>query len=890
MGNLNDLFDPKSIALIGATDREGSTGNIILANLMRSRGRRIFPVNRNRETLKGLRCFKSIADIPISVSLAVIATPAKDVPGIVEECGKKGIGGVVIISVGFKEIGEEGRLLEQQIRNIRKEYGMRILGPNCMGFARPKVGLNVSMMREDPPSGQVACVSQSGALAGVIFDWAVKEHVGFSMFASLGSMIDVDFGDLMDFLRDDTDTRSVLLYMEGVGDARKFMSAAKEFVMRKPVMVLKPGRFPESAKAAWSHTGTMAGEDEIFEAAFRRTGVVRVKDIGDFFNAAKLLDSGKLPKGPRLAIVTAAGGPGVMATDALIESGGELTILSDTTLEELNKCLPSSWSKGNPIDIQGDADLGRYECAIKICLDDPGIDGILVIYVPMNTVASDDVAQVVINMAKKSGRPIIASWMGADKVRKSMEMFGNNDIPSYGTPEEAVRAYVSMYRYRRNFELLYETPAELPIQEAPPREELRKLIKRAIKKGKTVLNEKESKEFLIAYGIPAVIPSIVRTAKGAVPIAQTIGYPVTIKIVSPDIKDKNAVGGIVAGINSDEQLRKASIAMMKRVKQRVPQARIEGIAIHQTLQPIDYHLILGSKKDKDFGSVIFFGTGGPVAELTRDFSIGLPPLNQTLARRLMEETKAYKLIQGWHGKQPANLAELETTLVNFSQLIAEFPEIDEIDITHLAVSGGKHYVLDARIVLDKQYSESRYPYSHLVITPYPTRFIVPWQLSDGTEVLLRPIKPEDEPLEYELISTISTESRQTRFFSSYLHISHEWLVTLCDIDYGRHIAIVAEIKEKDQRKIVGVVRIIINPDLNSGEFALLVHDKYQGRHIGQKLLEMSIEAGRWMGLREIRGEVLWKNEVMLDLTRKLGFKPKSDTGGVVEVTLLLDSQ
>jgi acetyltransferase len=523
-------------------------------------------------------------------------------------------------------------------------------------------------------------------------------------------------------------------------------------------------------------------------------------------------------------------------------------------------------------------------------MDDPGVDGILVIYVPMNTVASDDVAQVVIDMAKKSGRPIITAWMGAERVRNSMEMFAHNDIPAYGTPEEAVRAYISMVRYKKNLDLLYETPAELPVQEAPPKEQLKKFIRRALRKGRTVLNEKESKEFFIAYGIPAVVPSIVHGAKKAISVAQLIGYPVTIKVVSPDILEKSDVGGVMVGINSDEQLKKAYKAMMNRVKQRVPQARIEGIAIHKTMEAIDYHLILGSKKDKDFGSVIFFGAGGSIAELTRDFSIGLPPLNQTLARRLMEETKAYRLIQGWHGKPPANLVELETTLVKFSQLIAEFPEIDKIDVTYLAILEGKPCVLDARIILDKDYSEARYPYSHLVITPYPTRFITPWKLSDGTEVLLRPIKPEDEPLEYELISTISTESRQTRFFSSYLHISHEWLVTLCDIDYGRHIAIVAEVKEKDQRKIVGVVRIIINPDTNSGEFALLVHDKYHGRHVGQKLMEMGIEAGKWMGLGDIHGEVLWKNEAMLELTRKLGFKLKSDTGGVVEVKLLLDKQ
>ena len=899
MGNLNSLFNPGSIALIGASDKEGSVGKIILTNLLQAKNKEIFPVNPNKKTLLGLECFESITSIAGHINLAVIATPARAVPEIVEECGRAGIDGAVIISAGFKEIGEEGRLLEQRVMAARKKYGMRILGPNCLGFVRPNAGLNATFMRTGPPSGNIAFISQGGALGGAILDWAVAEHVGFSMFASLGSMIDVDFGDLIDFLGDDKDTRSILLCMEGVGNAKKFMSAARAFAVRKPIVILKPGRFTASAKAARSHTGAMAGDDAIYEAAFKRVGVVRVKEIADLFDAAEVLNSRKLPRGPKLAIVTAAGGPGVMAADALIDLGGELATLSNKSVQQLNQLLPPFWSKGNPIDVLGDADTAGYAGAIDVCLDDSGIDGVLVICVPMNTASSDRVARIVIDNAKKTWKPIITVWMGAKEIRAAQEMLAQKDIPNYDTPEEAVRAYINMYRYKRNLKLLYETPAELPVQEAHredqqdflkrimmEKERLKDLIKRAVREGRTLLDEDESKKFLAAYGIPAAIPSITHYVEEALAVVREIGYPVAIKIVSPDVTHKSDVAGVV-GIHSDEQLKQAYGIMAAAVKERSPKAVIEGITVQKMIEDIDYELILGSKKDRDFGSVILFGMGGITAELIKDFSIGLPPLNRTLAKRLMEEAKAYKLIQGRRGKPPANLDELETALVNFSYLIVDFPEIAEIDINPLAISGGKLWALDARIVLDKDYTESTYPYPHLVITPYPTRFIMPWKLLDGTEVVVRPIRPEDEPLEREFLSTLSQESQRTRFFSAFNNITHEWLVMFCNIDYDRHIAMVAEIKENGERKIIGVARLILNPDFNSGEIAALVHDRFQRKGIGRKLMEMVIKIGRWKGLHEIYGDVLTDNEKMLGLCRKLGFTTKWLPGGITRITLLL---
>ncbi len=900
MGTLHQLFNPGSIALIGATDREDSVGKILLTNLLQAKERKIFPVNPKKTSLLGRPCYDKIADIPEPVDLAVIVTPALTVPGLVEECGRAGVGALVIISAGFKEIGAAGKSLERQITAARKKYGLRILGPNCLGFVRPNAGLNATFMRTSPPSGNIAFISQSGALGSAILDWAVDEHVGFSMFASLGSMIDADFGDLIDFLGQDEATRSILLYMEGVGNARKFMSAARAFSMRKPIIVLKPGRFSESARAASSHTGAMAGDDAIYEAAFKRVGVVRVKDIADLFDAAEILDSRKLPMGPKLAIVTAAGGPGVMATDALIELGGELAELSAASIEQLNAFLPPFWSRGNPVDVLGDADASRYARAIEVCLKDPGVDGVLAIYVPQDTAAPAEVAQAIINQAADSWKPVLAAMMGARKVRGAMETLGRNRIPNYETPEQAVRAYLNMYQDERNIELLYETPAELPVEEAlqqdllkiiqtiqKEKERLKRFIARALGEGRTLLNEDESKQILAAYGIPTTVPTLTASVEEAVSVARGIGYPVAIKIASPDISHKSDVGGVAVGILSDDQLKQAYEVMLRKVGQRAPEARIEGISVQKMIDGIDYELILGSKKDKDFGSVILFGMGGTLAELIRDFSIGLPPLNATLAKRLMEDTKAYKLIQGWRGKPPADMKGLKTALVLFSYLLVDFPEIAEIDINPLAIAGGKVCAVDARMILDPDYRPCSDPYPHLVITPYPVKWIRQVELPDGTEMILRPIRPEDEPLERELLANLSEESRRTRFFSAFKNVTHEWLVMFCNIDYDRHIAMVAEIKERGEKKIVGVARLVMDPEFNSGEIAVLVHDRFQRKGIGRKLWEIVIQIGREKGLHEIYGEVLSENEKMLGLGRKTGFATERLPDGVTGIRLKL---
>jgi acetyltransferase len=890
VASLSSVFDPKTIALIGASDRDGAVGRIILTNLLKAKDRKIFPVNPYKKTLLTHICYPDISSIPEHVDLAVIATPAGGVPCLVEECGRAGVDGAVIISAGFKETGAEGILLEQEISNIRKRYGMRILGPNCLGFYDP-CGLNTTFI-ENTPLRKYCLHFGKPSLGSAILNWAIDAHIGFSMFASLGSMIDIGFGDLIDFLSDDLDTRSILIYMDRVGDTRKFMSAARAFALRKPIVVLKPGRFTDNTGRKETSVDEVAGEDAIYEAAFKRAGVIRVKDISGLFHTAEVLDSKKLPRGPRLAIVTAAGlefayaGPGRMATDALTDLGGEPARLSPETVEILKNTLPPQWSEGNPVDVLGNTDTAQYVKAIDACLKDPGVDGILILYVPMNIAGPEDVARAVIDSSRKTWKPIIAAWMGGRQVRKAREILIQNNIPTYETPEEAVRAYVSMFKYRRNLDLLYETPSELPDRKALSKERLRELIDKEVSEGRTLLNDAVSRDFLVSYGIPFLNSRLALSLEDALGIAKEIGYPVVIKIESPQISKSDA-GGMIKGIYSDDQLKGAYSTMLRTVKDRVPEATIEGVALQKMVEGVDYKLLLGSKRDKDFGSVIFFGMGGKNADLIHDFSIGLPPLNRTLAKRLMEETKAYRLIQGHRGKTPANLKEIEEILVNFSNLIVDFPEITEIVINPLAVAYGRPCALDARIVLATQSVGTHSQYPHLVIAPYPIRLIENWNLTDGTDVVLRPIKPEDEPLAREFLSSLSQETLRTRFFTSLTSITHEWLVLFCDTDYDRHLAIVAEIMEKEKRRIIGVGTLHVDPEKNSGEFALLVHDHFQRKGLASKLMQLIMEQGREKGLEEIEGQILSDNDKMLGLARKLGFTRKWQHGGIIIVRLRL---
>ena len=880
MADIEKMLSPKTVALIGATEKEGSVGQATMKNLLIGKGKHtVYPVNPAHETVMGLKCYPDMASIPEHVDLAVIATPAQGVPAVVEECGKAGVDGVVIISAGFREVGKEGVELEAKIRTIRAKYGFRLLGPNCVGFVRPGAHLNATFLRDNPEPGSIAFISQSGALGSAILDWAAVSRVGFSMFASLGSMLDLDFGDLIDFLGSDPSTRSIILYVEGIGNARKFMSAARGFARSKPIIVLKAGKYNTGAKAVQSHTGALAGDFEVYDAAFKRVGVVRVDEIGDLFNCASVLDSKRLPTGPKLAIVTNAGGPGVIASDYITDLKGELAKLTDRSMKALDEHLPPFWSHGNPIDVLGDADTVRYGLALETVLADPNVDGVLCICTPQGVTPAADLAATVVRLAKDKQKPVLTVWMGEKGVADARRKFAENSIPTYPTPEEAVKTYMFMYRYRRNLDLLYETPEELPVDLMPPNSHLKLMVRRAIAEKKLLLSQADADKFLDAYNIPRLGGGFARSEEEALMVARRVGYPVVLKVVSQDVVHKSDVGGVVTNINSTESLAHEYAKLMDRVKVLKPGAKIDGVYVQQMVKDVDYELILGSKKDRDFGAVLLFGSGGVGVELFRDFAIGLPPTNQVLARRMMEDTTIYRaLAHGLRNKPPANLKALEEVITRFSSMIIDFPEISEVDINPLSVSGGKAFAIDVRILLDPNPVDRTTQYPHLVIMPYPIKYVVPWKLEDGTDVILRPIRPEDEALEAEFINGLSEDTSRYRFFSIVRNLPHSDLVRFCNIDYDREMAIVAEVTEGGRRREIGVGRIIAEPDRGRGEFAVVIADRYQAKGLGRKLVDMVIDIAVEKRLTLIYGVVLKDNAPMLSLCREMGFvlTPKED--------------
>jgi len=882
MVSIERMLSPKAVAVIGASENEGTVGQSLMRNLMEGHdARKIYPVNPNRETVMGLKSFPMITKVPEHVDLAVIATPAKTVPSLIEECTQAEVDGAVIVSAGFKEAGPAGEKLEGEISEIRSKADIRILGPNCVGLARPQINLNATFLRDNPQPGHIAFVSQSGALGAAILNWAVSAGIGFSMFASLGSTLDIDFGDLIDYLGDDPHTRSIILYMERVGNAKKFMSAARGFARTKPIIVIKAGRHAAGAKAASSHTGALAGDFAVYEAAFKRAGVVMVDEIDDLFNCASVLDSRFLPAGPNLGIVTNAGGPAVLAADAVVTHGCRLAELSPETIAVMGKALPPYWSHGNPLDILGDANTSRYELAVKTCIADPKIDGLLVIYTPQGTSQPTALAEAITKIAADRRKPMLTVWMGESAVRESREVFQRNNIPTYQTPEEAVKTYAYMYQYRRNLDQLYQTPQELPVVSSPPKAHLKVVIRNAAKVRKS-LTQPEVDRFLDAYDIPRVEGALAKSADQAATVALDIGYPVTLKISSQDILHKTDIGGVVTGIDSAQAVRDQYKAIIERAQKAKPDARIDGIYVQKMVSNIDYELILGAKKDKDFGSVILFGMGGISVELLNDVSIGLAPLNQVLARRVMEETNIYRaLSKGLRNKKPVDLRLLEEVMVRFSNLIVDFPEIAEMDISPLVAANGKFCVLDARVIIDPNVIDHHQPFPHLVITPYPAKYIVPWKLKDGTEVTLRPVKPEDEPLELEFIRGLSTETSRFRFFQIIRDLPHDALVRFCNIDYDREMAIIAEKREGDRTIEIGVSRLIIDPGKRRGEFAVVVADNYQGRGLGTKLVDMLIEFAREKGLETIYGTVMSENVKMIQLCEKLGLSTRREHENVI---------
>jgi acetyltransferase len=855
---------------------------------------KVFPVNIRKTEILGLKAYQSVEQIPETVDLAVIATPAKTVPDIVEQCGKAGIKGIIIISAGFKEIGAEGKALEDKILEIKNKYGLRIIGPNCLGVIRPSVKLNATFINKTPKPGNIAFISQSGALGSAILDWAIQENIGFSNFVSVGSMLDVDFGDLIDYFGTDPKTRSILMYIEGLTDARKFMSAARHFARTKPVIVVKAGKYTESAKAAASHTGSLTGEDVIYDAAFKRAGIVRVEEIADLFNCAEVLGMQPLPNGPNLVIITNAGGPGVMATDALIAGGGKLAKLSQKTMEYLNSILPHYWSRGNPVDILGDAKADRYKAVLEACLNDENVDGVLIIYTAQAVAEPVEIAKSIVDVCKNRGyqsKTILTSFMGTGAVEEANKIFNQNSIPTYSTPEQAVKTYLYMYQYKRNLELLYETPEELPVDVAPPKRPIMVIIRNAAMENRELLNEAEAKKLLEYYDFPVVKTAVAKTSDEAATIAMQIGYPVVLKILSPQIVHKTEAGGVILDISSEAELREAFECIIERAKKYNPNAEILGVTVQPMIKKRGYEIIIGAKTDPLFGPVILFGMGGIGVELFKDFSIGLPPLNQTLVRRLMEETKVYQLLKGYRNVPPANLKLLEELIVRFSQLLIDFPQLKEIDINPLFINENDATIIDARIVIDREKIFQKIePHQHLVISPYPKKYETLWKMRDGRTVLLRPIKPEDEPLWLEMFRNFSEESIRFRFFQIIKDTPHEVRVRYCNIDYDREIAIVAELSENGQRKILGVVRVSLEPDRKSGEIAFIVADPWQGLGLGTKMVDYTIEICKDMGVETLYGIMLPDNHRAINLTKKMGFTLKYQEDGTVKGVLNLKEE
>ena len=892
---LDKIFNPRSVAIVGASDEEGTVGYALMKNFTEHGFEgKVYAVNIRKTEILGLKAYQTVEQIPEPVDLAVIATPAKTVPDIVEQCGKAGIKGIIIISAGFKEIGPEGKALEDQIQEIKKKYGLRIIGPNCLGVIRPSMRLNATFISKTPKPGNIAFISQSGALGSAILDWAIHENIGFSNFVSIGSMIDVDFGDFIDYFGTDPKTRSILMYIEGLTDARKFMSAARHFARTKPIIVVKTGKFTESAKAAASHTGSLTGEDIIYDAAFKRAGIVRVEEIADLFNCAEVLGMQPLPRGPNLGIITNAGGPGVMATDALIAKGGKLAKLSPKTMEILNNILPHYWSRGNPIDILGDARADRYKAVVEACLNDENIDGILIIYTAQAVAEPVEIANSIVELIKSRGyqsKTILTSFMGYGAVEEANRIFTENNIPTYSTPEQAIKTYLYMYQYKRNLELLYETPEELPVDVAPPKRPIMVTMRNAATENRELLIEAEAKKLLEYYNVPVVKTMVAQTADEAVNLASQIGYPVVLKILSPQIIHKTDAGGVVLDINSEAEVREAFERINKKAKEYNPNAEIQGVTVQPMIKKQGYEVIIGAKTDPLFGPVILFGMGGIGVELFKDFAIGIPPLNQTLVRRMMEETKVHQLLKGYRNVPPANIRLLEGIVVQFSQMLLDFPQLKEVDINPLFINENEALAFDARIVIDRERVFQKVePHQHLVISPYPKKYETLWKLRDGRTVLLRPIKPEDEPLWLEMFQNFSEESIRFRFFQIIKDTPHETRVRYCNIDYDREIAIVPELTEDGRKKILGVARVSIEPDRKAGEIAFIVADPWQGLGLGTKMVDYTLEICKDMKIETVYALILPDNYRAISLMKKMGFTIEYSGEGTVRATLNLKEE
>ena len=863
------------MAVIGATERAGHVGRSVLWNLISSPfGGTVYPVNSKRSSVLGIRAYPDLASLPEPAELAVVVTPAATVPGVIEECAREGVQGAVVISAGFRESGAHGAELERQVLATARSARMRIIGPNCLGVMCPVSGLNATFAQTVARPGTVAFVSQSGALCTAILDWSLREQIGFSAFISTGSMLDVGWGNLIDYLGDDPHTRSIVIYMESIGDARSFLSAAREVALNKPIIVIKAGRTEQAAKAAASHTGSMTGSDDVLEAAFRRVGVLRVNSIGDTFYMTEVLAHQPRPKGPRLAIVTNAGGPGVLATDALLTLGGELAELSTATNEALDQVLPPHWSHNNPVDIIGDAGPERFEKAVAIVAKDPNADGLLVIMTPQGMTNPVLIAEKLQHFSKLDGKPILSSWMGGAEAAQGEDVLNRAGIPTFPFPDNAVRAFQYMWKYSYNLRSLYETPVLTAAESIDPHAAAR-VIEDARSAGRTLLTEFESKQVLQAYGIPAVETRLAATEEQAAAAAEEIGFPVVLKLNSTTISHKTDVGGVQLNLKNSEAARKAFQDIRASVREKAGPQHFAGVSVQPMIALEGYELILGSSIDAQFGPVMLFGAGGQLVEVFQDHALSLPPLNTTLARRFMEQTKIFKALEGVRARKPVNLLALEDLLVRFSRLITEQRWIKEVDINPLLASPERLLALDARIVVYGAGTKAA-DLPRLAIRPYPARYQKNIALNDGTEITIRPIRPEDEPLLVKFHYTLSERSVYLRYFhwmKLEQRTEHERLTRMCFIDYDRQMAFVAERNDeiRGEREIVGVGRLVKSHIGEEAELAVIVSDQFQKRGIGSALVRQLVDFAREEKLTRVTATVLFENRPMQKIFERAGF-------------------
>jgi len=875
--NLDKLFHPQSVALIGASDREKSLGNIVMRNLMAGGfAGPVLPVNPKYRTINGVYAYQAINDLPLVPDLAVICTPAATVPQIITELGIKGTRAVVVISSGFHENTSDHEL-EKQMLEAASKHSLRILGPNCVGLLIPRLGLNASFVHTGSLDGNIAVISQSGAICTAILDWAKSREIGFSSFISLGNSSDIDFADLLDYLAVDSHTSGILLYIESIKEARKFMSAARAASRNKNIIVIKSGRIAEGARAAASHTGALAADDDVFDAAIRRAGMLRVYTIQNLFDAVETLAHAKIIKGNRLAILTNGGGIGVLATDYLIRSGGKLAELSEETTTALDRCLPPAWSHGNPVDIIGDSDAERYVNALSILLKDDSCDAILVMLVPVAVIDNREVAKRVADLIRQSSKPVLTCWMGAETVADGRRLLEQAGIMNFETPESAIRAFLQIVEYDRNQQSLMEVPPTIPENIRPDKEKVRSIINRVLKDGRTALTEPESKQVLAAYDIPVVETRIATTVEEILQYADELGYPVAIKILSKDITHKSDLGGVLLDIQTPYILRAAAEGMLVHIRQLLPDAQIDGFTVQKMVhRPGAYELILGLNNDPVFGPVILFGEGGTPVEVIKDRAVALPPLNMNLARYIIERTRIFRELRGYRNVPAVDMTALQLVLVKISQLIVDHAELQEIDINPVLADSKGVLAVDARMVITPS---NKAPSARLAICPYPQELEEHIQLANGMQLLLRPIKPEDEPAHHYFLTHTDPKDIYFRFFRSVSNLSHSQMARFTQIDYDREMAFIASRKnEQGENETIGVVRAVSYADDREAEFAIIVRSDMQNLGIGNKLMQKIIDYIRARGIKRLTGQTLLMNIAMQNLARKLGFNTTHNLG------------